>query len=36
MYAGVPFFQELSLTADKLYFNVEETTGNIWMTEWMP
>jgi Tol biopolymer transport system component len=33
---AVPLFQELSLTADKLFFNVGETTGNIWMAEWKP
>jgi Tol biopolymer transport system component len=32
----VPLFQELSLTADKMFFNVGETTGNIWMAEWKP
>jgi Tol biopolymer transport system component len=32
--AGIPLFQELSLTADKLFFNLGETTGNVWMAEW--
>ena len=36
MNAGIPLFQELSLTADKLFFNLGETTGNIWMAEWKP
>ena len=31
---AVPLSQELSLTADKLFFNVRETTGNIWIAEW--
>jgi len=29
-------FLELSLTADTLFFNLGETTGNIWMAEWKP
>ena len=32
--AGVPFFHELSLSADRLFFNLGEATGNIWMAEW--
>jgi hypothetical protein len=36
MNVQVPLFQELSVTADKLFFNVGETTGNIWMAEWKP
>jgi eukaryotic-like serine/threonine-protein kinase len=36
MNAGIPLFQELSVTADKLFFNLGETTGNIWMAEWKP
>jgi serine/threonine protein kinase len=35
MNAGI-FFQELSVTADKLFFNQGETIGNIWMAEWKP
>jgi len=35
MNAGIPFL-DLSLTADKLFFNLGETTGNIWMAEWKP
>jgi serine/threonine protein kinase len=31
---AVPLFQELSVTADRLFFNVSETSGNIWMAEW--
>jgi hypothetical protein len=34
--AGIPLFWELSLTADTLFFNQGETTGNIWMAEWKP
>jgi eukaryotic-like serine/threonine-protein kinase len=33
---GIPPFFELSLTSDKLFFNLGETTGNIWMAEWKP
>ena len=29
-------FMELSLTPDRLFFNLGETTGNIWMAEWKP
>jgi hypothetical protein len=36
MNVQIPLFQELSVTADKLFFNVGETTGNIWMAEWKP
>jgi eukaryotic-like serine/threonine-protein kinase len=36
MNAGIPLFWELSVTADKLFFNLGETTGNIWMAEWKP
>ncbi len=36
MNAGIPLFQELSVTTDRLFFNVGETTGNIWMAEWKP
>jgi eukaryotic-like serine/threonine-protein kinase len=36
MNVQLPLFQELSVTADKLFFNVGETTGNIWMAEWKP
>jgi serine/threonine protein kinase/Tol biopolymer transport system component len=32
----VPVFFELSLTADKLFLNMGETTGNIWTAEWRP
>ena len=31
---GIPLFFELSLTPDKIFFNMSETTGNIWMAEW--
>ena len=34
--AGIPPFWEISVTADKLFFNLGETTGNIWMAEWKP
>jgi Tol biopolymer transport system component len=34
MNAGIPLLWELSLTADKLFFNMGETTGNIWLAEW--
>jgi Tol biopolymer transport system component len=34
--AGIPPFYELSLTADKLFFNLGEITGNIWALEWKP
>jgi serine/threonine protein kinase len=27
---------ELSISQDKLFFNLGETTGNIWMAEWKP
>lgn len=27
---------EISVTRDKLFFNLGETTGNIWMAEWKP
>ena len=36
MNAGIPLYFELALTADKLFFNLGETTGNIWMAEWKP
>ena len=36
MNVGIPLFQELSLTTEKLFFNLGETTGNIWMAEWKP
>jgi eukaryotic-like serine/threonine-protein kinase len=32
--AGIPIFWEIALTRDKLFFNLGETTGNIWMAEW--
>lgn len=35
MNAGIPFL-ELSLSPDKLVFNLGGTTGNIWMAEWKP
>ena len=34
MNVRIPLFFELSLTADRLFFNMSETTGNIWMAEW--
>jgi WD40 repeat protein len=34
MNVGIPLFFELSLTSDRLFFNMSETTGNIWMAEW--
>ncbi len=34
--AGIPLFLELSVTANKLFFNLGETTGNVWMAEWKP
>jgi hypothetical protein len=27
---------EISVSQDKLFFNLGETTGNIWMAEWKP
>jgi Tol biopolymer transport system component len=36
MNVRVPLFFELSLTSDKLFFNMGETTGNVWMAEWKP
>jgi hypothetical protein len=36
MNAGIPLFQELSLTRDQLFFNLGEIVGNIWMVEWKP
>ena len=36
MNAGIPLYFELALTADKLFFNLGDTTGNIWMAEWKP
>jgi hypothetical protein len=33
MNAAIPFL-ELSVTADRLFFNLGEVTGNIWMAEW--
>ena len=27
-------FLEISVTADRLFFNLGETTGNVWMAEW--
>ena len=27
---------EISVSPDKLFFNLGETTGNIWMAEWKP
>ena len=35
MNAGIQFL-ELSLSPDRLFFNLGETTGNIWMAEWKP
>jgi hypothetical protein len=28
--------QEITLSSDRLFFNLGETTGNIWMAEWKP
>jgi len=33
MNAAIPFL-DLSVTADRLFFNLGEATGNIWMAEW--
>jgi eukaryotic-like serine/threonine-protein kinase len=32
--AGIPILWEIAITRDKLFFNLGETTGNIWMAEW--
>jgi Tol biopolymer transport system component len=34
MNVRIPLFFELSVTADRLFFNQGETTGNIWLAEW--